>query len=371
VSQKIINTIEQLTNTASISLLHGIGRGIEKESLRIQPDGKLAQSEHPRSLGAALTHPRITTDFSEALLEFITDVHYDIDSLLEELEDIHRFVYSQLNEEYLWVASMPCILQGDNNIPVAQYGSSNIAKMKTIYRVGLGHRYGRLMQTIAGIHYNFSMPERFWCWYKEQQGDTGSLQDFKTKAYFSLIRNFHRYSWLLVYLFGASPAVCKSFLSGRNHQLQPFDEYSLHASEGTSLRMGDLGYQSSAQDELKVSYNSLEDYLESLQKAISESHPDYEEIGIKQDSEYLQLSTNLLQIENEFYSSIRPKRVTKSGEAPHKALLEQGVEYIEIRCIDVNPYHPLGIDAEQIRFFDTFLIFCLLEDSPNLDSATF
>lgn len=359
--------LEQLASTESFQLLKAIQRGIEKESLRITPEGRLSQTPHPASLGSALTHPHITTDFSEALLEFITPVSTDINASLSCLDDIHRFTYANINGEQLWTTSMPCVLADQDSIPVAQYGSSNVAQMKTAYRWGLVHRYGAVMQTIAGIHYNFSVPDALWDILQQQQGNTQSRQDFITDSYFKLIRNFRRFVWLLIYLYGASPAVCKSFLNGRPHQLQEFDEGSLFLPYGTALRMSDLGYQSSAQDNLNICYNSIHSYIDTLQRAIRNTHPDYEKIGIKVDGEYRQLSTALLQIENEFYSPIRPKRVTRSGEIPLGALKKRGVEYIEVRCIDVNPYLPLGIDADQIRFLDTFLLYCLLSDSPLCD----
>lgn len=356
-----------LSSPGTLPLLKDIQRGIEKESLRVNRSGKLAQTPHPSSLGAALTHPSITTDFSEALMELITPVSRDIEGSLEFLNDLHRFVYSQLRDEELWGASMPCVMEGDDSIPVAQYGSSNVAKMKTAYRVGLGNRYGRLMQTIAGIHYNFSLPDELWSALQAQDMDKRPRQDYVTDAYFQLIRNFRRLSWLLIYFFGASPAVCNSFLTGRKHELVPFDTGSLHLPYATALRMGDLGYQSSAQEGLEVCYNNLSNYIETLHKAIIEPHPDYENIPKKVKGQYQQLSTALLQIENEFYSPIRPKRVAKSGETALGALENKGVEYIEVRCIDVNPYLPLGLDADQIRFMDCFLLYCLLERSPPCD----
>ena len=223
----------------------GILRGLEKESLRVLPDGTLAQTDHPLALGSALKHPHITTDYSEALLEFITEPFRSIADLLQQLEDVHRFTYQQLDQqgERLWPASMPCSLGTDEQIPVARYGSSNSGTMKTIYRIGLGHRYGRSMQTIAGIHYNFSLPNEFWLALQQEEGNQLSLQDYKTQRYFALIRNFRRYFWLLIYLFGASPAVCSSFVKGRPHQLHAFDEQakSLYMPYATSLRMGDLG----------------------------------------------------------------------------------------------------------------------------------
>lgn len=245
-------------------------RGIEKEGLRVDPSGRLAKTPHPEGLGSALTHPSITTDFSEALLEFITAPSSSIDEVLLELDEIHRFTYQHLSDELLWVSSMPCQLGDDSSIPVGKYGSSNIGTMKRIYRVGLGHRYGRLMQTIAGIHYNFSVPDQLWLELQAASGDQQSLQDFKTQGYFATIRNFRRYCWLLLYLLGAAPAVCRSFVRGREHKLVPVgnDSHSLHSPYATSLRMGDLGYQSAAQSSLVVCYNDLEQYAKTLRSAL-------------------------------------------------------------------------------------------------------
>ncbi len=365
--------LQRLAKPAANQSLTGLLRGLEKESLRITPEGTLAQTQHPDSLGSALKHPHITTDYSEALLEFITDPFPRIDQLLEQLDDIHRFSYAQLAplNERLWPASMPCKLEGDERIPLARYGNSNAGTMKTIYRRGLGYRYGRAMQTIAGIHYNFSLPDALWEILREDEASSESLQDFKTRRYFGLIRNFRRYFWLLIYLFGASPAVCSSFVKGREHRLQPLgsDGYTLHLPYATSLRMGDLGYQSSAQEALLVDYNQLSSYLQTLCGAITRSHPAYADIGLlDEQGQYRQLNTSLLQIENEFYSSIRPKRPARSGETALQALRLGGVEYIEVRCVDLNPYEPLGVTPTQLRVMDAFLLFCLLEPSPETDA---
>ncbi|MEE4111153.1 MAG: glutamate--cysteine ligase [Halieaceae bacterium] len=349
-------------------MLRHIARGIEKESLRVDRNGMLAQTPHPAGLGSALTHERITTDYSEALLEFITPVSTSIEETLAELENVHCHVYRQIGDERLWSASMPCIVAGDAGIPVAQYGTSNIGRMKTIYRLGLGHRYGRMMQAIAGIHYNFSMPEAYWPLAQAADGARDSLQDYITKRYLGLIRNFHRWSWLLIYLFGASPAVCASFLRGRGeHDLEPLDAdgSTLHRPYATALRMGDLGYNSSAQRSLRVCYNRLDNYLTTLTDAILTPHEPYAAYRGKRDGEYMQLNDSLLQIENEFYSTIRPKRPARSGETALSALHDRGIEYVEVRCIDVNPFHPVGIDAATIRFLDSFLLHCLTAPSPE------
>lgn len=345
-------------------------KGLEKESLRVTPEGTLAQTPHPSYLGSAMTHPSITTDYSEALLEFITPPLASSEQMLEELDRVQRYTYQQLDDECLWVSSMPCMLGSDAEIPVGLYGSSNAGRMKTIYRLGLGERYGRSMQTIAGIHYNFSLSDEFWAFWHEREGREESLQDYKNRRYFDLIRNFRRDFWLLLYLFGASPAVCRSFVQHREHDLQPFgdDQHSLHQPYGTSLRMGNLGYQSSAQDSLVVCYNNLDSYLQTLCGAITQPHADYVAKGLKDEQgEYKQLNTSLLQIENEFYSTIRPKRTARSGETALGALADRGVEYIEVRCLDLNPYEPLGINLEQIQFLDAFLLYCLLSESSGTD----
>lgn len=348
-------------------VLQHLTRGIEKESLRVTPEGRLAQTPHPAALGSALTHPEITTDYSENLLEFITPALTSVTEVLDCLDRLHRYTYRHMGDELLWVNSMPCVLGDEASIPLAQYGSSNVGRMKALYREGLGHRYGRLMQTIAGIHYNFSVSEDLWTLLHQDANSALSLQDFKTEGYFGLIRNFRRYFWLLLYLFGAAPAVCSSFVTGRTHRLEPIgdDSHTLHTPNATSLRMGDLGYQSAAQERLVVNYNDLGSYIRTLRDALRDPYPDYTRIGVK-DSEgnYRQLNDHLLQIENEFYSTVRPKRNAQSGETPLSTLWERGVEYVEVRCLDLNPYLPVGIDASQMHFLDTFLVLCLLHDSP-------
>lgn len=349
-----------------------IHRGIEKESLRVTKDGHLAQTPHPACLGATLTHPHITTDYSESLLELITPVNTSIEGTLDFLNDLHIYTYSVLpKDELLWVSSMPCLMESDEDIPLALYGDSNIGKLKTLYREGLGHRYGRAMQTIAGIHYNFSMPENFWPDYHQIKRSTLALQEFQTQQYLNLIRNFHRNSWLLPYFFGASPAVSKCFTQGRPHELETFDEYTLYKPYATALRMGNLGYKSEAQKSLFVCYNKLDNYLDSLQQALSTPYAPYQKIGLKKDGQYLQINTNLLQLENEFYGTIRPKRVGQTGERPLTLLRESGIQYIEVRILDLNPFLPNGLDAEQIRFLDSFLIYCLLTPGPECTPASY
>jgi glutamate--cysteine ligase len=342
--------LQERAGALTAAQLRGIRRGLEKESLRATPDAGLALTPHPSALGSALTHAHITTDFSESQLELITGVHGDAESCLAELREVHQYVYRVLREqgeEMLWVSSMPCGLPTDETIPIGRYGASNVGRAKSVYRMGLGHRYGRRMQTISGIHYNWSMP------------------GIDSAAYFGLIRNFRRHAFLPLVLFGASPAVCASFVQGREHALQPLGEHSMALPYATSLRMGRLGYQSDAQSSLAVSYNSLDGYGASLQDALTRPYPPYEAVGVRNPGgDYNQLATSLLQIENEFYGTIRPKRVIRPGERPLHALRERGVEYIEVRLMDLDPFEPLGIAASTMRFLDVFLLHCLLSDSP-------
>ncbi len=348
--------VKKLLEGLDDTLLAGMRRGIEKESLRARPDGALARTPHPEALGSPLTHPHITTDFSESQLELITSPRTDVDEMLEELAHIHRAVYEAIDGEILWGASMPCGLPADEEIPLGRYGGSNVGKAKTVYRMGLGYRYGRRMQTISGIHYNWSLP------------------GCSSEQYFALVRNFRRHAWLLFYLFGASPAVCETFVQGNpRHGLQPLTPGTLYLPYATSLRMGRLGYQSDAQSKLAVSYNSLAQYGASLYDALVTPYPPYEKIGLRVESgpakgEYKQLSTSLLQIENEFYGKIRPKRTIRPGERPLHALRDRGVEYVEVRLMDLDPFSPVGITAPVCRFLDVFLLHCLLvpsaPDSP-------
>lgn len=365
-NNKLSTRLEQILANGQQQLLCGGFKGIEKESLRIAKNGFIAQTPHPKALGSALTHPYITTDYSEALIELITPPFTDIRDALAFLDTTHRFVYDNLDNEMLLAASMPCGIDGDESIPIARYGSSNIGRMKHIYRHGLWHRYGRTMQAIAGIHFNYSVPEALWPILYAQENPDADPEQFKADAYFALIRNFQRQGWLILYLFGASPAICKNFFKSRPSLMAGFEEFdpgTLYHPYATSLRMSDIGYKSKNQANLRIDYNSLPDYVNSLGKAIATPYPEYEKIGTLVDGQYLQLNSNILQIENEFYSTIRPKQIAESGEKPTLALKRRGVRYVEMRSLDLDVFNPIGIDEDKARFIEALLLTCLLKDS--------
>ena len=362
--------LQRLLSSDAQTSLCGGRKGLEKESLRITTDGALARTPHPAAWGAPLTHPYITTDYSEALPEFITPPHAEVTDTLNFLDDIHRFLYQKLpQEEMLWATSMPCAVADDRDIPIAEYGSSNSGRMKHIYRVGLDRRYGRRMQAIAGVHFNYSLPPAFWPAYHSAAQSRLDPRDFQDASYFALIRNFKRLGWIVPFLFGNSPAVCKSFLAGRTTRFQELRPGTHYLPYATSLRMSDIGYKNKNQAALRISYDSLSGYVDSLQRALRTPYPEYEAIGLFEGDSRVQLSTNVLQIENEYYSFIRPKRTTQDGERPTQALRARGVEYVEVRALDVNTLSPIGVEAEQLRFLEAFLIFCLLEDSPPLSDS--
>ena len=347
-------------------------RGIEKESLRVTRDGRLAMTPHAAALGSALTHPSLTTDYSEALIEIITPAEQDPSITLEKLDELHRYVYTVLarDGELLWNSSMPGLLPDtDDDIPIARYGSSNIGRLKYVYRMGLALRYGRTMQCIAGIHYNYSLNEDVWRALHAHHQSTATLTEYQSERYLALIRNFRRTNWLLMYLFGASPALDARFLRGREHKLEGFDADTLYLPYATSLRMSDLGYSNTTgQSALRADYDTLSGYLDALAQAVSQPYPPYEAIGTHRDGEWVQINTNVLQIENEFYSTIRPKRVTHPGERPLHALAARGVQYVEVRCMDIDPFEPTGISLETARFLDAYLLACALDESPLLPS---
>lgn len=360
--------LDCLFETDTQHLLDGRLIGLEKETLRSAPEGGLAQTPHPSSLGSALTHPFITTDYSEALMEFVTPPFEHSSDALAFLRDAQAYVYANLHDELLWATSMPCVLSGEAGVPIAKYGSSNSGMMKHIYRRGLGYRYGKAMQVIAGVHFNYSLPESFWRLYQGLENNNQELREFIDDQYFAIIRNLQRFGWLVPYLFGASPAICKSFLGGKSTNLQEFDANTYYGPYATSLRMGDIGYQNNKENEIgiKASYHNLDAYIQSLQCAINTPFKGYEEIGVKVDGQYRQLNANILQIENEYYSTVRPKQILEGYEKPTIALKRRGVRYIELRSLDVNAFEPLGINATQMKFIEALMVYCLLQNSPNI-----
>jgi glutamate--cysteine ligase len=372
--QSFSERLNILNVPAFYTSLKGIKRGIEREGLRVDASGFLSKAPHPEALGSSLTHPFITTDYSEALLELITAPTTDFDAMFEQLEALHQVAYLGLKQESLWTSSMPCCIPTDAEIPIAAYGHSNLGKLRVLYRKGLGYRYGRSMQTIAGVHYNFSFPTGFWELYKTVMQDTkGSLSDFISEQYLGMIRNILRHGWLFPLLFGASPAVCSSFFNQRKQIpkfLEPttFNKQTLIVPYGTSLRLSRLGYHNKSSMDTEICYNSLPKFLKTMHHAVHTQDPNYTRMGIIENGEYKQLSDCVLQTEDEHYAMVRPKSNVKPDQRQWHGLSNKGIEYLEIRALDINPFVPLGIDKTTARVIDAFLLMCLIEESPSLSS---
>ncbi|PSV31921.1 glutamate--cysteine ligase [Photobacterium sp. GB-72] len=341
--------------------LQGVRRGIEREMLRVTPSAQLSHRPHPKSLGSALTHPYITTDFSEAQLELVTPAVTGRKETFKKLASLHHFVATHLPEgESMWAASMPPSLPLDSDIAIANYGTSNVGMAKMRYREGLANRYGKRMQLISGIHYNFSLPKPFWQMLHANTESQLPLEDFISERYFHLIRNVLRNGWIIPYLFGASPAADKSYLRDKPYQLLQLDSTTDYLPWATSLRLSNLGYGSSEQSRFPISFNSKQDYLIGLCKALTQPSVQYSYLA-----EHQQLNGSVLQLENELYGSIRPK-IVNAQMRPLVAMCHYGVEYIELRSLDNNPLLPLGIDELQSQFIDLFLLYSALSPSPEI-----
>ena len=256
-------SLKDLREAGALDDLKSIKRGIEKESLRIDSQGSISKKKHPDELGSALTNAFITTDFSEALLELVTPTFTDVDNCLSFLTDLHSFVHKSIDKELLWPLSMPGSIDAYEDVGIGEYGTSNSGMMKSVYRRGLAHRYGSKMQAIAGIHYNFSFPDDFFLKIADFNGlkDEG-IKDIKSEIYLGMARNFKRFEWLYFLLFGASPAFSETFTEKNLSSFEKSAKGSYFKEQATSLRMGDLGYISETQDDLNISINSIQEYIQ-------------------------------------------------------------------------------------------------------------
>ena len=347
-------------------LLHEILCGLEKESLRINKDATLALTPHPKSLGHPLENPNITTDFFESQLEFITPPFSKPTQTLEFLKKLHKDTQKKIAPEQIWPSSMPCLIP-EGEIPIAKYGPSEEGQKREIYRKGLALRYGKKIQMICGIHYNLSFTKKFWQKFQTICNDNQNLQDFINEKYFALIRNFLRYRWLPVYLFGASPVADKSYCKSIIKKLKQLDNKTCYLQYATSLRMSQYGYSNYQKNKVLLSFNSLDQYIKEFKTALNTSVKEYQELNKKHKGE--QLNENLLQIENEYYCPIRAKQIPEAKKSLIESLEEKGINHIEIRAVDLNPFYPCGIEKTEVLFFHAFLCFCLLRESPPISKA--
>jgi len=335
--------------------------GFEKESIRII-NSKIAQSPHPVSLGSALCNQYITTDFSEAQLELVTPPFQERKKALNFLNDIHHFISCNLEDDILWPFSMPPSINSDKDIPIANYGSSNLGLFKRAYRKGLSHRYGRMMQAISGVHYNYSVPDIIWQSPIFENINISS-KGARSTAYLNMLRNVFRFNWLILYLFGASPIVTKNFITKNSQSLTQIDNSTFYLPYATSLRMSDFGYCNARRNKFQISMNSLQEYISDLRKATSTPFNEFLAID-KANTKHEQINGNQLQIDDEYYAAARAKSKIISHQTTTSKLETSGIDFIELRSLDLNPYSRIGIDEETVFFVETLLIYCFTKQSP-------
>tara|TARA_B110000438_G_scaffold303498_1_gene365250 strand:- start:4651 stop:6186 length:1536 start_codon:yes stop_codon:yes gene_type:complete len=335
--------------------------GIERECLRVY-NKAISKKSHPAIFGSSLFNRYITTDFSESLLEFITPPISSKDETIKFLDTIQHFVSHNINNEILWPFSMPPYIHSDDDIRIAHYGSSNEALFKMLYRRGLSYRYGRKMQTIAGVHFNYSFSENLW--HLDLLNDTTStINEVKEVFYFRALRNINRTNWLIIYLFGASPIINDLFISFSQEKFKKIKN-SYYLPHATSLRMSDIGYQNTSQSNIRISLNSLDDYAHDIKKYTRTESNLFSEMNINNNQH--QINTNILQTEDEYYSSSRPKNSSPSKQRMSSRLLDSGIEYIEFRSLDINPFHKTGIDYKTLVFLEMYINYCTFKESPFL-----
>ncbi|MFL2714889.1 MAG: glutamate--cysteine ligase [Gammaproteobacteria bacterium] len=363
-NELLINRLNDLKNNGFFDDLV-IKRGIEKEFFRVDKKGFISKRSHPKSLGSALKNKYITTDFSEAQVELVTPTFEDVDELYDFLYSLHVFVANNIEgDEMLWPFSMPPKIKDESEINIGYYHQSGEGLLKHVYRRGLKVRYGATMQCVSGMHYNFSINQSSFSTLINST-DQKSINE----AYLGLMRNFKRIFWFVLSEFGQTNVVDKSFVKNRNHSLNELNKNDLYLENATSLRMSEIGYQSEAQKSLDIKYNSLSGFLQKIKDAITVPFEDYKKKGLlDSNGEYHQISDGIIQIENEYYDSIRPKRSASNNLRPYDLLKDFGIEYLEIRGVDISPSDITGMSKHHIRFLDLILIYCLISPSPKMTS---
>lgn len=303
--------------------------GLEREALRVHEDGRIALTDHPHILGNRSYHETISTDFSEAQPELITPVCHSVDDMYKQMQALEKVMMLSLpQDEYLWTYSMPAILPEDESlIPIVRVEDQS----QITYREGLAERYGKRKQMISGMHFNFGFKKEL----IEGLSSTDPFKDYGVQTisnmiHMKLARNFIRYRWLLTYLFGGVPTAHSSFYDKES------DSVDYHVR---SMRSSPLGYHNALPRQ--VSYASIEDYVDDILTMVADG---------------------TLSQEREFYGSARPR-----GTESIAGLAEKGVQYIELRSLDNNPYSMTGLSRDQLHFTH---LYCLLMVWMDEDDAS-
>lgn len=311
--------------------------GIEKESVRVKKDGRLADTPHPEIFGDKAKHPFITVDFSESQMELITPAEKSVKEAYDFLRNIHEVVSMNLKDEYLWSQSVPPILPDDKDIPIAKFPQNRELE---IYREKLGEKYGRKKQLLSGIHFNFSFDDEFLEELYTLLKPSEDFKEFKNEIYLKISRNYFKYGWMIIYLLGASPVVHETYLQKCLDKMKKYNGETYYFEDIVSFRNSSCGYRN--KDEFFVDYKNVESYIESLNNLINQ---------------------NIISSPKEYYSPIRLK--TKNTKEILNELKNSGVEYLEFRSIDLNPFSKIGIEELDLEFLHLFILFLYLKDDEE------
>lgn len=339
-----MNTIENIIKENSLGADIKKGRfGIEKESVRVNENGELAITPHPEIFGEKTENPYITVDFSESQIEMITPTVNSVEKAYDFLRNIHEIVATNLKDEYLWSQSVPPILPSEELIPLGKFPQN---KELERYREKLALKYGRKKQLLSGIHFNFSFDDEFLKELYELSKEKISFKEFKNNIYLKISRNYFKYGWMIIYLLGASPVIHETYLQKCIDKMKKFTDDTYYFENLVSFRNGSCGYRN--EKDFFVNYENVDKYVESLEKLI-------EKESISSAKEY--------------YSPIRLK--TKKPKEILKELKNSGIEYLEFRSIDLNPFSEIGIEKVDLEFLHLFILFLFLKDDEPFEEKDY
>ena len=333
----MLNTFKALFTSDEI--LRG-NFGVEREGLRVGVKGELSKNKHPKVFGNKIMNPYITTDFSESQLELITPVFNTSKEVYDFLNALYDIVALEIGDEYIWPESMPCIIPEDREIPIATFCKCKQGEEARAYREELLRKYGGKIQLISGIHYNFSLDDDVLNKLYENSSKKEDFKTFKDSLYLKIVRNYLRYRWFLIYLLGSTGVVHSSYKGECLKKLDNISQGAYSCECIVSYRNSDCGYGNRVT--LFADYTSTREYVNSVKRFINDG---------------------LIQSPKEFYSSVRPK-----GKNPNKileSLLDEGIQYLEYRSIDINPFSKGGISLEDLEFLELFNLYLLFKEESN------
>ncbi len=306
--------------------------GLERESLRVnKKTGEVSTINHPKVFEPKESHPFIKTDYSESQVEFISPVFKDTKTLYNFMNLVYDIFSVEMDEdEILFPYSMAPKLGNIKDIPIAKFDDTEYGNRNTKYREYLTEKYGKEKQLISGIHYNVSLSEDFLKDFYKKSKTELDYPRFKTEIYFKIMRNYTRYKFIITYLQGASP--------------YGYDKDG-NLLEGVSLRNSEHGYKNI--EDISLDYDDVDKFINSVDKAIADKK---------------------IYDEREIYSAIRLKGSEKQSL---RSVIENGVKYVEIRNIDINPFEKSGISEKELEFLNLFMLFCLVYNDCDCSTMSY